>query len=157
MSTIICAEFTLRSNRWFKNWVSIYGWLERESEIGRSKHCVTEESYDATTLIRCNFCHVLSVAWSHYYAKPVTHRRSVMSDLIAKNVKNCQHHHWFFLYIPKKSTYIVHTNLRYAFSSYHNVHKGSCELYFWAPDPLIHRFYYNLLTKGQMNLAKKYI
>ena len=107
MSTIICAEFTLRSNRWFKNWVSIYGWLERESEIGRSKHCVTEESYDATTLIRCNFCHVLSVAWSHYYAKPVTHRRSVMSDLIAKNVKNCQHHHWFFLYIPKKkSTYI---------------------------------------------------
>ena len=88
----------------FNIWVT----RERESEIGRSKHCdVTEESYDATTLIRCNFCHVLSVAWSHYYAKPVTHRRSVMSDLIAKNVKNCQHHHWFFLYIPKKkSTYI---------------------------------------------------
>ena len=66
-------------------------------------------SYDATTLIRCNFCHVLSVAWSHYYAKPVTHRRSVMSDLIAKNVKNCQHHHWFFLYIHTKKnlpTYI---------------------------------------------------
>ena len=46
----------------------------RESEMGRNKHCdVTEESYDATTLIRCNFCHVLSVASSHYYAKPVTH------------------------------------------------------------------------------------
>ena len=114
----------------------------RESETDRSKHCdVTEESYDATTLIRCNFCHVLSVAWSHYYAKPVTHRRSVMSDLIAKNVKNCQHHHWFFLYIPKKSTYIVHTNFRYTFSSNHNIHKSLCGHCFWVLDTLIDGFY----------------
>ena len=142
--SIICAVFTLRSNRWLKNYwgtISIWGMTRvlcrkestRESEMGRSKHCdVTEESYDATTLIRCNFCHVLSVAWSHYYAKPVTHRRSVMSDLIAKNVKNCQHHHWFFLYIPKKI--YLHTKLRYTFSSNHNVQKSSCGLYFWAPD-----------------------
>ena len=110
-------SYRLSSNRWFKYSEVWYGWpcrLERrvEGEIGRIKQCVTDElSYDATTLIRCNFCHVLSVAWSHYYAKPVTHRRSVMSDLIAKNVKNCQHHHWFFsLHTKKKSTCVCFIN-----------------------------------------------
>ena len=37
---------------------------------------------------------------------------------------------------------------RDTFSSDHNVHKSSCGLYFWAPDPLIDRFVYNLLIKG---------
>ena len=31
-------------------------------------------------------------------------------------------------------------NIRYTFSSNHNIHKSSCGLCFWASDPLINRF-----------------
>ena len=34
------------------------------------------------------------------------------------------------------------------FSSNHNIHKSSCDLCFWASDPLIDRFYKNLSIKG---------
>ena len=34
------------------------------------------------------------------------------------------------------------------FSSNHNIHKSSCGLCFWALDPLIDRFYYNLSIIG---------
>ena len=34
------------------------------------------------------------------------------------------------------------------FSSNHNIHKNSCNLCFWASDPLIDRFYQNLSIKG---------
>ena len=34
------------------------------------------------------------------------------------------------------------------FSSNHNIHKSLCGLCFWASDPLIVRFYYNLSIKG---------
>ena len=34
------------------------------------------------------------------------------------------------------------------FSSNHNIHKSLCGLCFWASDPLIDRFYYNLSIKG---------
>ena len=34
------------------------------------------------------------------------------------------------------------------FSSNHNVHKSSCDLGFWASDPLIERFQQNLSIKG---------
>ena len=30
--------------------------------------------------------------------------------------------------------------VRYTFSSNHNIHKNSCGLCFWAPDPLIDSF-----------------
>ena len=38
--------------------------------------------------------------------------------------------------------------IRYIFSSNHNIHQSSCGLCFWAPDPLIDRFYQNLSIKG---------
>ena len=38
--------------------------------------------------------------------------------------------------------------LRYIFLSNHNIHKSLYGLYIWASDPLIDRFYKNLLTKG---------
>ena len=34
------------------------------------------------------------------------------------------------------------------FSSNHNIYKSSCDLSFWASDPLIDRFYKNLSIKG---------
>ena len=34
------------------------------------------------------------------------------------------------------------------FSPNHNIHKSLCDLYFWASDPLIYRFYLNLSIKG---------
>ena len=37
---------------------------------------------------------------------------------------------------------------RYNFSSNHNIHKSSYDLCFWATDPLIDRFYWNLSIKG---------
>ena len=59
---------------------------------------------------------------------------------------------------------------RYIFSSNPNIHKSSCGLCFWAPDPLIDRFYLNLSIKGSgaqkqraknfyehWDLTKKYI
>ena len=64
---------------------------------------------------------------------------------------------WNWNYIVGRDSIFVVWCQFHNFLSNHNVHKSSRELYFWAPDPLIHRFYYNLLTKGQMNLAKNYI
>ena len=39
-----------------------------------------------------------------------------------------------------KGTKVVYT-LDILFSSNHNIHKCSCELCFWASDPVIDRFY----------------
>ena len=36
------------------------------------------------------------------------------------------------------------------FLSNHNIHKSSCRLCFWASNPLIDRFYWNLPTKGSV-------
>ena len=60
--------------------------------------------------------------------------------------------------------------IRYTFLLNHNIHKRLYGLCFWAPNPLINRFYLNLSIKGsevekkgQMNfyeccdLTKKYI
>ena len=38
--------------------------------------------------------------------------------------------------------------LNILFSSNHNIHKSSHGLCFWASDPLINRFYWNLSIKG---------
>ena len=40
------------------------------------------------------------------------------------------------------------------FTSNHNIHKNSYGLCFWASDPLIDRFYKNLLIKG--SISQKY-
>ena len=45
--------------------------------------------------------------------------------------------HWFGLRIEIIK---IHTYIRYTFLSNQYVHKSSCGLCFWAPDPLIHRF-----------------
>ena len=45
-------------------------------------------------------------------------------------------------------TYIIKKHTRYNFSSNHNIHWRLWDLGFWAPDPLIDRFYKNLLIKG---------
>ena len=70
---------------------------------------------------------------------------------------------WYLFSFKKVSTIV-----RYTFSSNRNIHKSSCGLCFWAPDPLINRFYYWLnglepKNKGHTNfyeccnLTKKYI
>ena len=41
------------------------------------------------------------------------------------------------------------------FSSNHNIHKSSYDFCFWASDPLIDRFYNNLLIKGSEALVIK--
>ena len=38
--------------------------------------------------------------------------------------------------------------IRYTFLSNRNIHKSSYDLCFWASDPLIDRFYENLMIKG---------
>ena len=42
---------------------------------------------------------------------------------------------------------LIQSPLDILFSSNHNIHKSLCGLYFWASDPLIDRFYYDLLLK----------
>ena len=42
----------------------------------------------------------------------------------------------------------MYTLLDILFSSNHNIHKSSHGLCFWASDPLIDIFYYNLSMKG---------
>ena len=50
---------------------------------------------------------------------------------------------------PDKLTpfFLTYRYIRYTFSSNHNIHKSLCGLCFWASDPLIDRFYYNISIK----------
>ena len=45
------------------------------------------------------------------------------------------------VYDPEVVSRSVCDNIRYTFSSNHNIYKSSCGLCFWASDPLIERFY----------------
>ena len=49
---------------------------------------------------------------------------------------------------PKRKYVSKFTRLDVLFSSNHNIHKSSCGLCFWASDPLINRFYWNLSIQG---------
>ena len=49
---------------------------------------------------------------------------------------------------PTKNEGNIYVPLDILFLSNHNIHKSSCGLCFWASDPLIDRFYYNLPMKG---------
>ena len=78
------------------------------------------------------------VAFNHWFMNTVSKYQghSILQFLLVRQV--------YIVYDPGvwcgTNTYEYQRYVRYIFSSNHNIHKSSCGLCFWAPDPLIDRF-----------------